>query len=38
MSIKGKIDNIIDNKLFFGLVSVLMRVLLSSVFIIAGIG
>lgn len=38
MSIKGKIDNIIENKLFFGLVSLLMRVLLSSVFIIAGIG
>ncbi|MGO4741861.1 DoxX family protein [Serratia quinivorans] len=38
MSIKGKVNNLIANELFFGLVSVLMRLLLSSVFIVAGIG
>jgi len=38
MSINGKLNNLIANKLFFGLMSIFMRVVLSSVFIIAGIG
>ncbi|AXK24889.1 Inner membrane protein yqjF [Serratia marcescens] len=38
MSIKDNVNGMLANKLFFGFVSVLMRVLLSSVFIIAGIG
>ena len=38
MSINAKFNDLIANKLFYGLVSVFMRVVLSSVFIIAGIG
>lgn len=38
MSIKDNVNGMLANKLFFGFVSVLMRLLLSSVFIIAGIG
>lgn len=38
MSINAKFNDLIANKVFYGLVSVLMRVVLSSVFIIAGIG
>ncbi|MGO2460094.1 MAG: DoxX family protein [Ewingella sp.] len=38
MSINAKFNDLIANKVFYGLVSVFMRVVLSSVFIIAGIG
>ena len=38
MSINAKFNDLIANKLFYGLVSVFMRVVLSSIFIIAGIG
>lgn len=38
MSINAKFNDLIANKVFYGLVSVFMRVVLSSVFIIAGVG
>jgi putative oxidoreductase len=38
MSINAKFNDLIANKVFYGLVSVFMRMVLSSVFIIAGIG